>query len=296
MLRAASYADTIDFFCFICEIPHKAPACPFKSLCPRLRIAGGDPLPGLKVVGLSDAQAVDSMEHTSQCVVTLLKSGLNSEGLIGGFFIECLNHLNTTISSQSDTNSGLDHDRGSYSDTNSGLDHNKGSQSDTNSRLDHDGLDHNKGSQSDTISILDHGSAASSSSVLLACEDNLPLTSGEVSSSASLLHITAALCEYLGQEVIAQSHLPSLLAACGGIVECHAQVLQRADSGIRLTVKREESVYEEMVMGGPLSLSIVLGLLSAVMAGAVSSEEGGRVMIDPKWPHYALNDHARLSA
>lgn len=253
VLRAASYTETLNFFCFICEIPHKAPLHPFKSLHPHLHIAGGDPLPGLRVVRVSDAQAVDGMEHTSQCLITLLKAGLNSEGLIGGFFIKCLNHLNTTIS--------------------------------------------NRGTQPDIISGANIA-ARSSSSLLLACED--ALTSGEVSSGASLLHTAAALCEFLGQEVIAQSDRPSLLIACRRIVDCHAQVLERGGSGVRLTARREEPAYEEVVVGGALSLSIVLGLLSAVMAGAgtvsyAKGTVGGREGEEPAYEEVMVGGALSLS-
>ena len=167
----------------------------------------------------SDEEAIGVMGRTSQCIIALLKSGLNSEGLIGGFSIECLKRLHATL---------------------------------VNDRVAEPSF-----------------SSSSSSSVLLACEDVLPLTSSEVASGASLLHITAALCEHTSAELLSQCHLPSLLSACGDIVEYHAHVLERENvqGVIRLTLK-ERATYEEMVMGGAISLNIVLGLLSAVMAGA----------------------------
>lgn len=229
VLRAASDTEILSFFCFICDIPappghtsHKAVTTGhFKSLHPHLHIACGDPLPSLKVVHTSDEQAVDGMERTGQCIITLLKSGLNSEGLIGIFFVECLHHLHTTISDSRDTDKP----------------------------------------------IL-APSSSPSSSVLLACEDVLPLTSGEVARGSTLLHTTATLCKYASDEVLSQCHLPSLLAACGAIVNCHAQILERRDGrgGIRVALM-EMPAYGETVMGGSLSLSIVLGLLSAVMLG-----------------------------
>ena len=170
----------------------------------------------------SDEEAIGVMGRTSQCIIALLKSGLNSEGLIGGFSIECLKRLHATL---------------------------------VNDRV--------------AQATEPSSSSSSSSSVLLACEAVLPLTSSEVASGASLLHITAALCEHTSAELLSQCHLPSLLSACGDIVEYHAHVLERENvqGVIRLTLK-ERTTYEEMVMGGAISLNIVLGLLSAVMAGA----------------------------
>lgn len=238
MLRAASDSKTLGFFCFICGIPLKTMSPDhFKGLPPYLHISSGDPLPSLRVVETSNEETVEVMGRTSQSVITLLKSGLNSEAIIGTFFIECLQYLRTTLSN---TRVPPAADPSS-------------SQAELSS---------SSSSQAEP-------SSSSSSSVLLACEDVLPLTSNEVASNASLLHITAAICEYASTELLSQCNLPSLLSACGAIVECHAHVLEResARGVIRLTLK-ETSTYEEMVMGGAISLNIVLGLLSAIMAGA----------------------------
>ena len=56
-----------------------------------------------------------------------------------------------------------------------------------------------------------------SSSALLECEDVLPMNTDEVAHVAAILHITAALCEFMSEKVLSQSHLPSLLAACRDI-------------------------------------------------------------------------------
>ena len=61
--------------------------------------------------------------------------------------------------------------------------------------------------------------------------------------------------------MIHHAHLPSLLGACADIITCHAHSLE-AGREVRLEVK------EEVMMGGSVSLNIVFGLLSAVMAGA----------------------------
>jgi hypothetical protein len=169
---------------------------------------------------VSDEEAVGLMGGVSEDIITLFKSGLNSECLIGQFFVECLKHFHAIMASSRD-----------------------GSRVDDEAKL--------------------------SSSVLLECEKVLPLTSGEVVDGVTLLHITAALCEEVSSKLLSQCHLPSLLAVCGDIVRCHAQVLGRGDArdGVCLAV-RETPSYEELLLGGSLSLNIVLGLLSAVMAGA----------------------------
>ena len=115
-----------------------------------------------------------------------------------------------------------------------------------------------------------HHTETDSSSVLLECEPLLPLSSHERISHTSALYVTAALCEHLSAEVISQVHLPSLLSACGQILTHHCKVLQGREGGRRegLLLTPCRSTYEEEVVGGTVSLSLVFGLLSAVMAGA----------------------------
>lgn len=247
VLRAASNSEALSFFCFLCNVPHKAPPHGFKSLAPPLHVSGDDPLPTLHVTALSGAQTLDAMELASQGVVKLLQSRLNSGTLVGDFFIECLKHLNVVISSNGiseqdeNTRKGttITDDVGTLPGTNPGF-----------------------------YLPLTLSPQASSSSVLLACEAALPMSSSELSSGTSLLHCVAALCECLSGELLSQCHLPSLLAACGAIMARHAAVLERVSGGVTLSIAGGGPVYEEEVLGGSISLSTVLGLVSAVMAGA----------------------------
>ena len=167
----------------------------------------------------------------------LLQTGLNSEGLIGEFFVKCLSHFNSMVTGGPSTGS-------------------TGVHGSTDSCSNTHGLDHAPVSPP-------------SSSALLACEATLPASSAEVCNGAALLHTIAALCEHMSDSVLSQSHLPSLLAACGDTLACHAKALEgeRGEGEVRFS-SREPAAFEERVVGGAVSLNIVFGLLSAVLAGA----------------------------
>lgn len=260
LLRASSRQDLISFLCVVCNIPFTmapspmappmAPAPDFKALQPSLALtctsgySSPSPAPSppsshspptLTIVLMSDSQAVLGMESTSRCVIMLLKSVLDSDpGLVGEFFIHCLKHLVAALSSPG-------HAHSSHAHTGASSHAHTGTSSHT------------------------HTGDVSLSSLLLECENTLPMSRAEVTNRAAILHTTAALCEHMGDHVIHHAHLPSLLEACADIITCHAHILGEGQEEVRLEVKRE---YDEEMMGGPVSLNIVFGLLSAVMAGA----------------------------
>lgn len=211
----------------------------FKALQPSLVLttSASDHSPlSLAIVPMSASRAVLDMESTSGCVVTLLKSSLDSDPeLAGEFFMHCLKHLAAALSDPSHAHTG----DSSHAHTGDSSHSHTGDSSHT------------------------HTGDALSSPLLLECESTIPLSCAEVTSRAAILHTTAALCEHMGDHVIHHSHLPSLLGACADIIACHAHALE-AGQEVGLEVKRE---YEEEMMGGPVSLNIVFGLLSAVMAG-----------------------------
>ncbi len=155
----------------------------------------------------------------------LLQSDINSTGgLIGSFFVKCLNHLATVLAGNL------------------------------------------KSSHSESSKMGKSSEAASSA--LLECEEALPLTSSEVQRETLVLYVTAALCEQLIEKVMEESPLPALAGACGAILGCHASCLEARERGnVRVSSGAECLSYGEVMMGGSLSISIVFGLVPAVLAG-----------------------------
>jgi hypothetical protein len=105
----------------------------------------------------------------------------------------------------------------------------------------------------------------STSSVLLECENNMPLSSFEVERGVGVIYTIATLCEQLNEKVLSEAHLPSLLGACRDILTCHTSYLANQGSNIKVSGTAEPT-YGEMMVGGSVSLSIVFGLLSAIIA------------------------------
>lgn len=105
-----------------------------------------------------------------------------------------------------------------------------------------------------------------SNSALLECEEVMPLSLSEIIKDSSALHVTAALCESLSDGVLGEAPLPSLLESCGDILASHARVLDRHHGNVSISVV-QECPYEERIVGGLVSLNIVIGLMSAVLVG-----------------------------
>ena len=161
------------------------------------------------------------METMCEHVVHLLQSDFNSTGLIGDFFIKCLNHLAVVLGS------------GLKPHPEAGLGTSEGQ--------------------------------STSSSALLECEGVMPLSSSEVERGITVLSVTSALCEHMSERVLAEAPLPSLVAACKAVLNCHARCLEeRGDVGdIRLS--GTECCYGDMMMGGHISLDMVFRLLTTVL-------------------------------
>lgn len=183
-------------------------------------------------------------------MIRLLQTDLNSDGVAGTFFTECLNHLAGLVSQN--TKEGQKGDSNSDDQENAKARHYSNLKDLTLSKADDSKLSDN---------------SQASSSVLLECEGLMPISLSELTDVASTLFITAALCEYMSEEVIEQAHLPSLLGACATILNSHARVLRAREEMGGVSVLQDDVGGEELV-GGSVSLNLVFGLLSAVLSGA----------------------------
>ena len=118
---------------------------------------------------------------------------------------------------------------------------------------------------SDRSKSLD--SCLPSSSALLECESAMPKSSSELLSDAGTLYITAALCENCSDVVLHESNVPSMLEACKTIIKCHATTVSRHGNTSEVRLIPGQSSCVELT-GGPVTLSICFGLVSAILGGA----------------------------
>lgn len=245
ILQTQSTSDILSFLCFLVNVPHEEHVH-FQTTHPKVMLSSAGHPPTLVLRGVSGghteegergegcvgALSLDAVERTVEHIMQLLQSVLQTEGLVGTFFTECFNHLADAIAVDSKIDLSTQKTAANNSE-----------RGDDNSHQ--------------------------SSSVLLDCERLLPPSSSEVAGRTSALYVTAALCEHQGAKVIAQSPLPSLLTACGKILAGHARVMEERERARKEKFSlTEERGYDEAVLGGHVTLSLVFGLLSAVMAGA----------------------------
>ena len=99
-----------------------------------------------------------------------------------------------------------------------------------------------------------------SPSVLLEWEAKRSMRHESTSSSIMVLYVVAAVCEQMGSELLEQVDTISLLPVLAGVVGCHARCLKPSTPQQLLGASPVE------LTGGPVTLSITLGLLSAILA------------------------------
>ena len=110
--------------------------------------------------------------------------------------------------------------------------------------------------------------SSDSSSVLLECEQALPKSKTEVLNDAGILYITAALIENLIEVVLQDVNIPTLLESCRTVLECHAKAMSKT-KGVQLIPGEPVGVD---ITGGPVSLSMCCGLVSAMMSTSKTVE------------------------
>ena len=112
-------------------------------------------------------------------------------------------------------------------------------------------------------------SKLSASSALLDVEkETRELTRAELYRRSLALYLTAALSEEKTSDILEQVERRALLEVLGVALECHAHIVTRKSekfSSLGLLVVQPDL---EQVLGGPITLSISLGYLSAILTGA----------------------------
>ena len=106
---------------------------------------------------------------------------------------------------------------------------------------------------------------SSTSSALLELENNGtgPMAS---LSDAMALYTAAAICENMGNDLVEQVDRFSLLDAISSIISCHASI-SSLQADVKVLPSYTMRVGPETLTGGTLTLSIALGLMSALLAG-----------------------------
>lgn len=189
--------------------------------------------------GEGEIWSVERMEEDGRAMVELLGTVLRSSQLTGQFFLECLTCV-TAILCQ---------DLGYQTQA-------------PNIRTEIKAMSLIKKSQK--------SSKSSASSVLLDIEGkSQELTHAESYRRSLALYLTAALSEEKTSDILEQTDTRLLLELLAVVVDCHAHIVTRKknkmSSSLNLLVVQPDL---DQMLGGPITLSIALGYLSAILTGA----------------------------
>ena len=213
----------------------------FKGVEPALALSC-DEHSGLVVERLTEGEefkmySVERMESAATCILDLLKSGLESGNIPGILFIECLLHVAVVLC----RTIGYD-----------------ASATAVGARV-KEMTEAHLGSKRQEVT-------RDTNSDLLECELNpIAPSRREAYGNASVLYLMAALCEQMSREVLEQVELRKLLEMMSVVVSCHARFVSKGRSSSLLLVAGPDL---EELLGGPITLSVVFGLLSAILSGA----------------------------
>ena len=255
LLKPADESLQMSFLKLLSSLPQPPPSAPqFLSLNPRLELVY-HPLVSNLVLRLRSRKeeeedgrqslGVDKMESVTDCILELLRSDLKACELTAKFFLECLKHLASVLCEAT-----------GY-----------------------------RPSSRKSDSIKTTSLRAGTSSALLESEAS---PSGDTGRAALVLYLVAALCEdaELVVTILEQISLPGLFAVAATIIGCHAHSVvaetltetktsppssssssSSSSGGIRLRVVVVGAGANGELPGGTVSLSVVFGLLSAVLGG-----------------------------
>ena len=202
----------------------------------------------------------DKMESVGNCVLDFVECDFKSGPVPGLLFIKCLDHLSHQLCEKTGyTPPSLS--PGPNSDT-------PPQQASTSIPSDA------------AVSVDKYSSQPNSSGLLLEYEktDHGSVSHTQAYHTALVLYVAAALCEHMSNELLKSvSELPHLLQAISVIVSCHAYFVSPERTPASGGGSRGQSLL--LVGGGPpnldelpgssITLSIVFGLLSAILGGGV---------------------------
>ncbi len=241
VLRAANTCELLAFLCFVSgfqppqteaqQTLYKRP-----NICIQYSAIGTLTARTLTEEEVLRRRNAEEMERMGTGIVALLNSELKQDNIIGAFFLVCLQHLTSIILHQTGYTCSITEDTlkpVSYSDQ-----------------------------QQDDVPAPSERSSA-----LLDCEAKLPLSQTEAYTSSLVLYITASICEELSSTLLQQVSLPDLLSSISALVSCHASFCEVINGKNHVKIVASE---EHEILGGPITLGIVFGLLSAILSGIVA--------------------------
>ena len=257
LLKPVDESLQMSFLKLLSSLPQPPPSAPqFLSLNPQLELVY-HPLVSNLVLRLRSRKeeeeeeeeedgrqslGVDKMESVTDCILELLRSDLKACELTAKFFLECLKYLASVLCEAT-----------GYRPSSRKSD-----------------------SIKKTTSLC-----AGTSSALLESEASPSTDTGR---AALVLYLVAALCEdaELVVTILEQISLPGLFAVAATIIGCHAHSVvaetltetktsppssSSSSGGVRLRVVAVGAGANGELPGGTVSLSVVFGLLSAVLGG-----------------------------
>ena len=178
--------------------------------------------------------SVGRMERVGQAILSLVATELKSSQLLGRFFLSCLTSVVAILCLDT-----------SYSPPHPSV--------------------------QEDMKLLSRSTEASttSSTVLLDVERKMKGASGPEAYHRSLvLYLTAALSESFTDDVLEQSDTVQLLSVLSVAVKCHAHfVTSKHESSSSVDLLQIQPDLDRM-LGGPITLSIAVGYLSAILGGA----------------------------
>ncbi len=187
----------------------------------------------------SSEEGVETMESITGCVLEILRTDLQDSSVPSQLFLECLQRIATELCRAS-----------GYDAAGTCVGRAMGERK--------------------RNSALKKPASTGNSSALLDLEEKLERsTSAESFSNTLALYLTASLCEHMSEAVLERVELPVLLEVISVITQCHACFVSRPHQPPGCTVTLQVVVPDlERLLGGSITLTIVFGLLSAILGGA----------------------------
>lgn len=195
----------------------------------------------LRVRCVSDGEgrwSVEKMESLGRAIMELVGTEIKSHQLLGKFFVECLTCVTATLCLDVDHRSSLP------------------------------SIQREMKKMKATRKASD-----GASSVLLDVEERMATpTPAEAFQHSLWLYLTAALSENKTSEVLEQTDISQLLSILSVVVECHAHLVTRKSDNCSSSSSPPNLLVIQpnldQILGGPITLSIALGYLSALLGGA----------------------------
>ena len=260
LLRELDSTVTVAFF-MVLQKPVKKADHHFVLLSPEISLSVSEPSKlTIQRVGPEDQliHSIDHMETVTACTLDLLKTELKSSFIPAHLFLSALEHLARVLC------------------TTVGLLAPSTSKSATQDDTDAPNVSGVAREATMPLQRSDPTSAgAVTSSALLECERRGSMTNlSEGYGDTSVLYLAAALCELMSADILEKINLPALFEVLSRVIDCHASLCPSQEGvakegvvGLPLILQPSQSDCCEL-LGGPVTLSMALGLLSAVLGGA----------------------------